>query len=225
MIRQALAVTAKDLRLVLSRGTGLVQALLLGLLLVFVFSLSRQPGEVIPAQSAAAIFLLASVFCQVLVFNTLYSLEEFNGARLGLLLSPMPPQAVWLGKGLAGWLLLITAQAVFLPATVAFLGQTVEGSWLLGAAAVLLLDIGLVALGSLLGALGQGQAARESLLSIILFPLIIPALLAGVRVGTAIFSGEMPDSFGPWFGLLGAFAALYLGAGLLLFPFVYSGED
>lgn len=229
MLNAALAIAAKDLRLVVARGSGLVQALLLGLLLIFVFSLSLEAGQTMSAQGAAAIFWLASAFCQVLVFNSLYSIEERNNARFGLILSPAPLQSVWLGKGMAGLLLLLAAQCVFAPACVVFLGQPVGGPLLLGLGGILLADWGLAAMGSLLGALAQGQAARESLLSIILFPLLIPVLLAGIRVMTVVFAdpagGLAFKAPTDWLGLNAAFDALFSGAGLLLFPFVYSGEE
>lgn len=225
MLNAALAIAAKDLRLLLSRGTGLVQALLLGLLLIFVFSLSQRVGEVMGPQGASAIFWLASAFCQVLIFNTLFSLEEANSARFGLLLAPVPVQAVWLGKGIAGFTLLLCAQAVFLPAAIVFLGQTVSPLWHVGLVTVLLADVGIVALGALLGALSQGQAARESLLSIVLFPLLVPVLLAGIRVGAAAFADDIPEGVESWLGLVAAFDALFLGAGIVLFPFVYGGEE
>ena len=79
MLKAACLIARKDLRLVLSRGAGLVQALLLGLLLIFVFSLSRETGETMSGQGAATIFWLSSAFCQVLSFNMLYGLEEANG--------------------------------------------------------------------------------------------------------------------------------------------------
>ncbi len=225
MLSTALRIAHKDLRLILARGTGLIQALLLGLLLIFVFSLSRQAGEIMPPQSAAAIFWLASAFCQVLICNTLYSIEEANAARLGLLLAPAPTQAIWLGKTFAGLLLLLCAQLIFIPATIVFLGQPVTALWPAGLFIVLLVDVGIMALGSLLGALSQGQAARESMLSIILFPLLIPVLLAGISVGTAAFSGNMPENPESWFGIAAAFDALFLGACLFLFPYIYSEEE
>lgn len=224
MIRGAVAIARKDLRLVLSGGVGLAQPVLLGLLLIFVFSLARPPGELVPAQSAGAIFWLSSLFAMVLVFNTLYGLEEHNGTRLALVLSPVPVHAVWLGKAVAGLLLLLTAQIVFFPAAVAFLGQGVRGSVpdaLLGLA---LVDWGVVVLGALLGALAQGQAAKESLLTLILFPLLIPLLLAGVKIFGTCFAGDGLDVSG-WLGLAAAFDALFSGAALILFPFVYSGEE
>lgn len=72
MIRLAFAVFRKDLRLSLLRSNGLLQALLLGLLLVFTFSLARGPAGILPAEAAAAIFWLASVFCQVLILSLIH---------------------------------------------------------------------------------------------------------------------------------------------------------
>lgn len=225
MLRAVWALARKDLRLTLSRSSGLVQALLLGLLLLFVFSLSQEVGSVMSPQGASAVFWLASSFCQVLIFNMLYGLEEQNGARQGLLLMPHPPQVVWLGKALAALALLLIAQSVFLPAAIVFLGQTVSALWPWALLAVLLADLGMVALGSLLGALSQGQAARESLLSIILFPLLVPLLLAGIRIGAGGFSDTLPEGLHSWLGVIGAFDALFLGAGLVLFGYLYSGEE
>ncbi|MEF2145249.1 MAG: heme exporter protein CcmB [Desulfovibrionaceae bacterium] len=225
MLRHAAVIAAKDLRLSVSGGQGLVQAVLLGLLLIFLFSLAYPEGQGIPPQAAGAVFWLASAFGLVLVFNGLFSLEEAQGARLGLLSSPVPRHAVWLGKALAGFGLLLVSQLVFLPAVIIFLGQNLPGPiWLLFAAWVAT-DLGLVVVGALLGALAQGQAARESLLSVIVFPLLVPALLAGITLFAAVLSGVGAEDAGSWLGLLGAFDALYAGAGLLLFPFVYGGEE
>lgn len=232
MLRCALAICSKDLRLVLTRGAGLTQALLLGLLLVFLFSLSLDVGESLSAQAAATMFWLASAFCQVLVFTMLYGLEEANSARLGLLLLPAPVQALWLGKAVVGLLLLLTAQCVFVPAVFVFLGQHIGPGWPLALAGLFLVDVGMVASGSLLGALSVGQAGRESLLSVVVFPLLVPLLLAGVRLtALALIPATAPtltfarEGIGSWLGLAAAFDALFLAAGLALFPYVYSGED
>lgn len=221
MISLALAICKKDIRLALFRDSGLVQALLLGLLLIFTFSLARGPAGVISPEAAAAVFWLASVFCLVLVFNRLYALEEANLARLGLWLLPAPIQGVWLGKLLAAFLLLLLLQAVFLPAAAGFLGQDriVPGWETL--AVFILTDAGLCAAGSLIG--GLGQSGRESLLSVLLFPLLMPLLLAGTAAGAHFFGS--PDPAAGWLGLVCAFDVVFLGAGFLLFGFLYSGEE
>ena len=145
MLKAACLIARKDLRLVLSRGAGLVQALLLGLLLIFVFSLSRETGETMSGQGAATIFWLSSAFCQVLSFNMLYGLEEANGSRAGLLLLPTPVQSVLLGKAAAGLCIILAAQFLFLPATIVFLGQSLGDGWPLALLALVLTDIGMAA--------------------------------------------------------------------------------
>lgn len=224
MLRLSLAIARKDLLLTLARGNGLMQALLLGLLLLFVFSLAQGPGERASPQAASAMFWLSSVFSQVLIFNRLYDLEEANAARLGLALCPAPIQAVWLGKLVAGLLLLLLAQAVFLPASVIFLNQSPQAQPLAGLAALILVDLGICALGSLLGALAQGQSGRESLMGVILFPLLTPLLLAGIAVGAQCLGASTQES-AAWLRLACAFDAVFLGAGLVLFGFIYPGED
>ena len=105
MLKLALALARKDLSLAL-RGAGLVQSILLGLLLVFMFSLSQKTGSLASGQMAAAIFWLSSLFCQTLVFNMLFAFEETQGARTCLLLSPAPVTDIFLGKALAGFVLI-----------------------------------------------------------------------------------------------------------------------
>jgi len=225
MLRRAGFMAAKDLRLAAGGGQGLVQAVLLGLLLIFLFSLSRPTTELVSPQAAAAIFWLASAFGLVLVFNDLFSIEEAQGCRLGLLSSPVPEHAVWLGKGLAGFALLLLSQAVFLPAAAVFLGQDIKGDWGVLLLALVGVDWGLAALGALLGALAQGQGARESLFSVILFPLLLPVLLGGIRIFAGCFSGEPAMDQALWSGIIVAFDAVFTAAGAFLFPFLYTGEE
>lgn len=225
MLRPALAMARKDLRLALAGAPGLMQTILLGLLLIFIMSLSREPGDVVPPLAAAAVFWLATAFGQVLVFHFLYGLEETEGARLGLLLSPIPVQAVWLGKTLAGWVLLGCCQLVFAPAAVVFLGQGLVGSAAWGMLLVVAVDWGICAVGSLMGALSVGRSSRESLLTVVLFPLLVPVLLAGIRLLETVLSGRGGEAVAAWAGTVGAFDAIFTAAALILFPFLYTGEE
>lgn len=224
MLKLALALARKDLSLAL-RGAGLVQSILLGLLLVFMFSLSQKTGEIASGQTAAAIFWLSSLFCQTLVFNMLFAFEEQNGARTCLLLSPAPVTGVFLGKALAGLLLILLAQVLFFPAIIVFLAQHLSQSWPLGLAMLILADTGMVCMGALLGALSQGQTARESLLSILVFPLLAPLLLAAIKVFGAMFGEQAGEEIFRWLGFAAAFDAIFLALSLLLFRFVYSGDE
>lgn len=226
MLTCALCICKKDLKLLLARGGGLLQALLLGLLLVFLFSLSLNAGDTLSPQAAAAMFWLASAFCQVLIFNMLYAVEESDNARIGLILLPSPIQAVWLGKAMAGFVLIAAAQCVFIPSVFVFLGQHLGQGWHFALLGIALGNVGMAASGSLLGAVSVGRLGRESLLSIVLFPLLVPMLLAGVRLASmGLDADPLLEDAPRWLGLAAAFDGLFLGASLLLFPYVYSGDD
>lgn len=225
MLKFALLIARKDLRIILTRSGGMAQALLLGILLIFIFSLSRETGEGTSPRESAAIFWLGSVFCQVLIFNRLYSLEDTNAAREGLILSALPAQGIWLGKILAALPLLVLAQILFCCATIVFLGQPPAQNPGLGFCIVCAVDLGMCALGSLIAGAAQGKSGRESLLSIILFPMLVPLLLAGIGVGSQPATFDNNADASSWLGIALAFDAIYLATGLLLFGFIYGGDD
>lgn len=225
MIGAALAVVRKDLRLAFANGQGPVQAVLFGLLLVFLFSLSAAPGERFSAQQGLTVFWLCSSFAVVLIFSLLFRFEEENGVATALLLSPLPVQGLWLGKTLAGGVLLVLCQAFFSPAALVFLDLGVAGEALPLCTMLAGVDAGLCVLGGLVGAMGYGQSAKDALLTIIVFPLQIPLLLGGIRIGEGLMRGGLWSDVSGWFGLIFAFDAVFAGAALFLFPYVFRGEQ
>lgn len=223
MIASTLAIARKDMQQAFAGGQGPVQAILLGLLLVFIFSLSAAPGEHFSTQQALAIFWLSSSFAVVLIFSMLFRFEEENDTATALLLSPMPVQALWLGKTLAGLGLLLLCQVFFFPAALVFLGLDPAGSYLV-LPMILAVDLGLCVVGGLVGAMGQGHGSKDALLTIIVFPLQVPLLLGGIRMGMVLMQGGTLADASDWFGLIMAFDALFAGAALFLFPYVFRGE-
>lgn len=224
MLKLGLLVAAKDLKLARRNGAVLSQSILLGLSLIFIFSIARGAGEPASAEEAATVFWLGAIFCQVLVFNQLYSFEESNSARDGLCSLPAGPVGVWLGKALAAFILIFLSQAVFLPAVTVFFNQSVSGEILPGILALFGGDTGLCALGSLLGGISQGKAGRDATLAILLFPLLTPLLLAAISVSAIVF-GAHAENWQEWLGVICAFDAIFIAASLLLFDRIYgSGE-
>ena len=225
MLNAALTIAAKDLRLMAGQGSALSRPLLLGLLLLALFSLAISgEGKTSPA-TAAAIFWLVSAFCLTILMTGLFDLEETAKARIGLLLAPIPTQAIWLGKSLAGLGLLAVIQAVLLAVSIIFLDMTWSGDVALALAGLILVDVGIVALGALLASLTGGQTARESLCSLVVFPLLAPQLLAGIRLLSALYGDVAVAGNGwQWLGIAAAFDAIFIAAALVLFPFLYGGD-
>ncbi len=222
----------KDFVLFFMRGGGLGQALLLGLLLIFVFSLSQEIGGKISERAQATLFWLSSVFSMVLIFNNLYALDEHSGAKNALHLMPYSIHYVCLAKALCGLFFMLISQVLFFFALMIFCQAVLYASLAEFLLFVLIVDIGMVTCGSLLGALAVGQTGKESLLSIILFPLLTPLLLAGIDFFALLFSPEAGDSQlfsllfeSQWFLLALCFDAVFIAMAIFLFPFVYTVEN
>lgn len=240
MLKAACLIAQKDLRLTLLNGrrlprnSPLLQALLLGLLIIFLFSLapsldqSEAPGatKTVSPAFAVIIFWISSLFAQTLIFQRLYSLEDAAGGRVGLFTAPLAAQAVWLGKALAGFILLLLVQIILFPALILLLGQTPAGPRLPALGGIILADMGLAALGALLGAFSSA-ARRAAQLGILSLPLLIPLLIAAARLcqtallpAASAVQANVADSL----GLLAAFDAIAVGAALLLFRFAFMDE-
>lgn len=244
MFKSALLIAGKDLRLTLTRGRFcpggpmLLQALILGLLIIFMFSLvpslalSENASDIPLAPALAAVlFWMSSLAAQTVIFQHLYGLEHTGSIQSLLRAAPIAPQAVWLGKTMAGLALLLIIQIILFPALVLLLDQKVGLDWQAALAGFALADLGLAALGALLGAFPvapPGASARRSLLPAILsLPLLIPLLIAVAQLFQAALIPHItimdPNAL-PWLGLLAAFDALTIGAALVLFPFVFMEE-
>ncbi len=224
MIYTIWAMVIKDLRLLYLREGGVIQAALLGVVLIFTFSLaSSNLGPINPIWSGT-IFWICSAFCGILIFAHLYSLEEQERTRDILLLSCSSPEAIWLAKSLAGILSLTGIQVIFLGAMFIFLEMGRCYFPLKGLLMVFMIDWGLAVLGSLFGAVSRCGQVRESLLTTILFPLQIPIILAGIQMWGVLFNLGGAEGFFSWFKMALSFDLIFTGTGIFLFPFLY-GED
>ncbi len=226
MFRAALvSLIKKDFILFFMRGGGIGQSILLGLLLIFVFSLSQGIGESVAPRALATLFWLASAFGMVLIFNNLHALEEVNGAKTGLHLMPASLQVVWLAKGISGIAFMLVSQFIFLFALIVFCNAQLHGQFLDFLTFLILIDIGMATCGALLGALVVGQTGKESLLSIVLFPLLTPLLLAGIEAFSILFTVDGGVVESSWLMLALAFDGIFLAMALVLFQFIYGVDE
>jgi heme exporter protein B len=85
----------------------------------------------------------------------------------------------------------------------------------------LVLALGCLAIsapGTVYSAIANNARARDVLLPLLLFPLLVPALMAAVKAMNLVLEGDPMLQFGSWVGLLGAFVLIYWGLGVVLFP-------
>jgi heme exporter protein B len=210
-------ILAKDLTIEFRSKAGLLSIFVLGLLvlLIFQFSLPERPTP----ESAAAALWLAFVLAGTLGAQRTFLVERENLCIEGLKTAPIDPSSIFLAK-MAGTLVTLTIlQAVVVPLTALFFAVA-PAAPLWFALVCLLGNIGFSAIVTLFAAISVGTRAREVILPLLVFPLLVPLLIAAVKASALLLAGASAAEVSVWIQVLVAFDVVFTVAGWLLFEHV-----
>jgi len=150
--------------------------------LIFAFALVKEGRA--PEGGAAGILWIAILFATTLALGRGFERERQSETLRALLLAPVPRPAIYVGKLLGIVALLVATEVVLLP-LVAFLFSArlfASPFWLAGI--VLTCTVGLASVGTLFAAMLVRARSRDMLLPVLLYPVVVPVIIAGVQ-GTA----------------------------------------
>jgi heme exporter protein B len=184
------------------------------------FNYAIDPTAVEPQAIAAGLIWMTIIFGGMLGLGRTFSLEEEEGAFQGILLSPIPRDAIYLAKVIANFLILTVVTALVFGVFALFFGLNFGGHPLALSGVVLLGIFGFVAIGTLFSAISSGTTMGDTLLPILVFPLLIPLIIYGVTATGSLFAGLPATEVDGNIRMLGAFAAVALFTGAGLFRFV-----
>lgn len=220
LLRQTYFLLCKDLLLELRRRDILLTMFFFGTLLLFVFHFSFDVAPDKMAEMTPALLWLAFLFTGTLGLAHLFQAERENHCLEALLLSPLDRGALFLAKSGLNLLLMILVELVVLPLFWILFNLS---NWNLLPQlflVTLLGTVGFCVLGTITSAITLRARARELLLPLVLFPLMIPVILATIRcMETVLSTGSFVDSI-PWLRLLIGFDVIFLTIGILIFDWV-----
>ena len=215
--RRARAIAWKDLtaeRRSKAQFNGVI-TLAVTILVMFGFALGPDAQAIRDAASGA--IWLAALFAGVLAFNRSYQLELDGGALEQLLLYPGSRRAIFAGKLLANFAFVGLMLAVVVVVGIVLFQVTVPRQWPALVAILFLGATGLVTLGTFYAAMASRSRAREVLLPLLLFPMLVPVLLAAMEATKALLGGNIMSDAGAWTRLLVTFDLIFLVATFLAF--------
>lgn len=221
MTRVALAILRKDLRAEL-RAREAVPAMALFAITAFVLFHFAFDRDTLDGDVAAGTLWVTLLLATVLGVNRLFVAEREQGGLEAMLLAPIDRTAIFLAKATALFLYLLVLEVVAVPA----FGLLLLGPDLLGVlpelcALLLLADLGLAAVGALVGALAAETRAREVIGPLLLLPLVVPLAIAGAQASEPLFiTGGGAEGLGRWLGLMGLYATIFLLLSVALFDFL-----
>lgn len=213
-------IVRKDLAIELRTGEMASSMFLLALLIILVFAFTLEPERLVAPEFLAGLSWTTLLVAGTLALNRSFVLEREAGGLTGLALAPIDRGAIYLGKALGNFLLLLVAGLVLLPLIAILLGtRGLSPTWLLPL--VLVLGVaGIAAIGTLCAAIASRTRAREVLLPILMFPLLAPLLIAATRTTAGALVGETAADLQSWLLMLGGFDIVFATAGWLSFDFL-----
>jgi heme exporter protein B len=217
-VRTALLVLRKDFAIeVKSREvlfTTLFFAVSCVLIFSFAFVVEGQPLE----NAAAGILWIAIAFAGTLALGRTFERERYGETLRALLLAPAPRPALYVGKLLGVLLLLVVAELLLTPLVAVLFQANLFANPLLFAALLITGTIGFASVGTLFAAMLVRARSRDVLLPILLYPITVPVIIAGVRGTSALLASPPDDTVATmWIGLLTAFDVVFITLSLWTF--------
>jgi heme exporter protein B len=192
----------------------LVFALLVVLIFNFALELSVRSMESV----TSGILWVTFVFAGTLGLSRSMAIEKDRGCLDGLLLAPVDRSALYFGKLLGNLIFMFVVEAIVLPLySLLYNVNLFEPGLLL---VILLGSVGYSAVGTLLASMAAQTRTRDMLLPILLFPIVLPVVVAAVKASNAILQGLEMATIWPWLNLLIAFDVIFIAAAFMLFDFV-----
>ena len=219
-LRLALVIAAKDIRAELRSRTALQSALVFSALVLVVFNFARDPTALPVTVLAPSVLWVTFALAAMLAMNRAFTVERENAALDGLLLAPVPREAIFLGKLLANLAFVGVVELATLPLFVLFfnvsLGYALPG--LLGVTA--LATIGFVAVGTIFGAMAVRTRFAELMLPVLLLPFMVPPLIAAVQVTSRLLADRPLSEMWGWLRLLALYDIVFVTLCMMAFTAV-----
>lgn len=217
-LKTVLSIAGKDLRAEL-RSRELVSSMgLFALLSILIFSFALELDRVARDEAISGVLWVTVVYASTIGLNRSMASEREQGGMDALLMAPIDRSAIFFGKLVGNILFAGIVGLILLPVITVLYNKTLLSPSVV--AVMALGTIGFATIGTLLAAMTVQTRARESLLPIVMLPIVLPLVLAAVRATTGILS-ETPDTESvSWLQILVALNVIYIGICYLLFEYV-----
>ena len=213
------AIAAKDWR-VEGRARDVLSATLFFAVLVvtiLAFAFGPEPSKL--REAAPGILWVAIAFASILAASRAFASESEDGALEALLLYPVPHELIYLGKLLGNLGLMLVLALIITPFTLTLYGVGVAGRELPFILTVLLGVMGFSIISSFQSALTINLRSRESLLPVLIFPIVVPVVIASVKATVGLITQDPSVDVWGWIRLLAGFNVVYLVVCTLIFPY------
>jgi len=192
--------------------------LIFALLVILIFNFALELDARARASVTSGVLWVTFAFAGTLGLNRSMATEKDRGCLDGLLLAPVDRAAIYFGKAIGNLVFMLVVEIIVLPIySVLYNTNLFQPGLLL---VVLLGSIGYVAVGTLLSTMAVQTRTRDILLPILLFPLVIPILIAAVKASGGFLQGIPLNELSNWINLLIVYDVIFVAIAFMIFDYV-----
>ncbi|MBI5748561.1 MAG: heme exporter protein CcmB [Nitrospinae bacterium] len=214
------AIVWKDIRAEIRTKEIFSSMFIFSLLVLVIFNFSIDLLEVNPLDIAQGVLWIAFTFSGILGLNRSFLFEKENDCLQGLMLTPIDRSAIYLGKMLGNLIFMLIMEAIAVPIFVVLFNIGIYDKIISLAIVIFLGTLGFVTVGTLFSAMSVNIKAREVMLPILLFPIVVPVIIASVKSTGAILTGKPFDDIISWLKLIAVFDVVFLVVSFLSFEYI-----
>lgn len=218
-LRKVLAIVTKDVVAELRTREMLSSMFVFSLLVILIFNFAFDLRADNQRTLAPGVLWVAIAFSGMLGLSRSFIMEKDRGSMEGLLLTPVDRSAIYLGKMLGNVLFITVVEIIILPIFIVLFNLS-AGDIPLLVGVMFLGTIGFAGVGTLFSAMAIHTRAREVLLPVLLFPVVIPVMLSAVKLTAAILDRIPVADVQNWLSLLIAFDLIFMALAFMLFDYV-----
>ena len=223
-LRHVATIAGKDLRVELRSREIIFNMAFFAAMIVVLFSFaflkeSRSGLMVVVAEVTPGFVWIAVLFSATIGMGRAFDRERESDTMRGLLLSPAPRAAIFLGKAAGLFLLMAMVEVVVVPMVWLFFGSPLFDDPVAMGSLVVLATVGVAVIGSVFAAMLMRTRARDVLLPVVLYPILVPLFIAAIK-GTSAILGDLPDDAWFWIRFLLVYDALFVVTALWTFESV-----
>ncbi|MGB9455670.1 MAG: heme exporter protein CcmB [Bryobacteraceae bacterium] len=222
--RQVLVVAAKDLRAELRTKEALNGSLAFSLVILLLFSFAFDPTGETTREISGGLLWIVFAFAGTLILNRSFARELPNDCLDALIAAPLSGAALFLGKAIANYCLLLAMELVSLPIFGIFYNVRWTRQFPELMLVLLLGTWALTVLGTMTSALTVNIRLREVMLPLLTYPVLVPALMGAMQLTMALIAGTPINSENVmWLKMLVGFDVIYTAVSLVLIETVLVG--
>ena len=217
-MKAMLAVVWKDLKAEMRSREVISAMLIFALLVVLIFNFALELEAGTRASITSGVLWATFTFAGTLGLNRSMAQENDRGCMDGLLMAPVDRSAIYMGKVIGNLVFMVAVEIVVIPVFSLLYNVNLINAGLI--LVVLLGSIGYIAVGTLLASMAVQTRTRDMLLPILLFPVVIPLIVAAVKASSGFIQALPMAEIQPWLNLLIVYDVVFLTVAWMVFDFV-----